>query len=85
MTDTRFGSATRSFPRMGFSVPTQIATIHLNAAQRAVPPLERLYYDSEAELYGGDTLPEAGMVSVPADPGLGLDPDPEVIERYRVA
>lgn len=72
-------------PHCALFGPGQVATIHLNAAQRSVPPLERLYCDFEAELYGGETLPKAGMVAVPTGPGLGLEPDPEVIARYRVA
>ncbi len=47
--------------------------------------LERLYCDFEAEIYGGATLPVNGRVAVPTAPGLGLDPDPDVISRYRVA
>ena len=72
-------------PHCALFGPGQVATIHLNAAQRSIPPLERLYCDFEAELYGGETLPKAGAVKVPTGPGLGLDPDPDVIARYRVA
>ncbi len=72
-------------PHCALFGPGQVATVHLNAAQRSVPMLERLFCDFEAELYGGATLPEAGVVNVPTGPGLGLDPDPDVIDRYRVA
>jgi L-alanine-DL-glutamate epimerase-like enolase superfamily enzyme len=72
-------------PHCALFGPGQVATIHLNAAQRSVPMLERLFCDFEAELYGGSTLPKAGAVNVPMRAGLGLDPDPDVIERYRVA
>lgn len=72
-------------PHCALFGPGQVATIHLNAAQRGVPMLERLFCDFEAELYGGATLPRDGMVDVPSGPGLGLEPDPAVIEKYRVA
>nr|WP_249782760.1 MULTISPECIES: mandelate racemase/muconate lactonizing enzyme family protein [unclassified Bradyrhizobium] len=72
-------------PHCAIFGPGQVATIHLNAAQRSVPMLERLYCDFEAEIYGGATLPVNGKVAVPTGPGLGLDPDPGVINRYRVA
>lgn len=72
-------------PHCALFGPGYVATIHLNAAQRSVPLLERLYCDFEAELYGGATLPAHGVVTVPTRPGLGLDPDPDVIKRYRVA
>ena len=72
-------------PHCALFGPGQVATVHLNAAQRSVPMLERLFCDFEAEIYGGATLPEAGVVNVPTGPGLGLDPDADVIDRYRVA
>jgi L-alanine-DL-glutamate epimerase-like enolase superfamily enzyme len=72
-------------PHCAIFGPGQVATIHLNAAQQSVPLLERLYCDFEAELYDGHTLPVNGMVQVPSGPGLGLDPNAEVISRYRVA
>lgn len=71
-------------PHCALFGPGQVATIHINASQRSVPLLERLFCDFEAELYGGATLPQRGRVPVPRAPGLGLDPDPRVIDRYRV-
>ena len=65
--------------------PGQVATIHINASQRGVPLFERLYCDFEAELYGGATLPVRGKLQVPRGPGLGLEPDLAMVDRYRVA
>jgi D-galactarolactone cycloisomerase len=64
--------------------PGQVATIHLNAAQRNTPMLERLYCDFEVELYGTATIPTDGWVAVPDGAGLGLEPDPAVIAKFRV-
>lgn len=72
-------------PHCALFGPGQVATLHINAAQRATPLLERLFCDFEAEIYGGATLPVDGYLPVPTAPGLGLDPDLNVIERYRVA
>jgi L-alanine-DL-glutamate epimerase-like enolase superfamily enzyme len=72
-------------PHCALFGPGYVATMHLNAAQRTLPLLERLYCDFEAELYGGATLPTGGFCTIPNGPGLGLDPDLKVIERYRVA
>lgn len=72
-------------PHCALFGPGYVATMHLNAAQRTTPLLERLYCDFEAELYGGATVPKDGFCVVPTAPGLGLEPDPKVIERYRVA
>jgi L-alanine-DL-glutamate epimerase-like enolase superfamily enzyme len=72
-------------PHCALFGPGQVATLHLSAAQRPVPLFERLFCDFEAEIYGGATVPVNGTIAVPTGPGLGLDPDPGVIERYRVA
>jgi L-alanine-DL-glutamate epimerase-like enolase superfamily enzyme len=71
-------------PHCAIFGPGQLATIHINAAQRTVPLLERLYLDFEAEIYGGKTLPRGGKLTVPDAPGLGFEPDDEVLARYRV-
>lgn len=78
-------SAVEFVPHCALFGPGMIATIHINAAQRTVPLLERLYCDFEAELFGGATLPKEGKLAVPVGPGLGIDPDPEVVECYRVS
>ena len=71
-------------PHCALFGPGQVATIHLNAATRTTPLFERLYCDFDDELYGGSTTPQDGYVRVPQGPGLGLDPNPAVIEKYRV-
>ena len=71
-------------PHCALFGPGQVATIHLNAATRTLPLFERLYCDFEHELYGAATIPVDGFVSVPKGPGIGLDPDPKVIEAYRI-
>ena len=71
-------------PHCALFGPGQVATIHLNAAQRSPPLLERLFCDFEAEIYGEATIPKEGWISVPDAPGLGLDPDPAVVEKFRI-
>ncbi len=71
-------------PHCALFGPGQVATIHVNAAQRTAPLLERLFCDFESELFGNATIPVEGWVDIPRMPGLGLDPDPEVIARYRI-
>jgi D-galactarolactone cycloisomerase len=71
-------------PHCALFGPGQVATIHLIAAQRTLPLLERLFCDFEAEIYGEATIPADGHVRVPDAPGLGLEPDPEVIRRFRI-
>lgn len=78
-------SAIEFVPHCALFGPGQVATLHICAAQRTVPMLERLYCDFETELYGGATLPVNGRLPVPGKPGLGLYPDLDLIDRYRVA
>ncbi|MFG1357558.1 mandelate racemase/muconate lactonizing enzyme family protein [Xanthobacter pseudotagetidis] len=78
-------SAIEFVPHCALFGPGQIATVHINAAQRTVPLLERLYCDFEAEIYGGAMLPVGGHVPVPAAPGLGIEPDMTIVDRYRIA
>ena len=65
--------------------PSQAAYLHLAAA---VPNLS-LAIDTERAYLGGDVAPDApplegGHFAVPTRPGLGVTPDPDLIERYRV-
>jgi L-alanine-DL-glutamate epimerase-like enolase superfamily enzyme len=78
-------TAVEFVPHCALFGPGQVATLHLNAAQPGVPLLERLYCRFEAELYGGAMNPRDGRVAVPHGPGLGLEPDPDVIRTYEVA
>lgn len=41
-------------------------------------------FDLAAGIYGDALQPEAGRIAVPAGPGLGIDPDPAVVDAYRV-
>jgi L-alanine-DL-glutamate epimerase-like enolase superfamily enzyme len=71
-------------PHCAIFGPGLLATIHLTAAELRPPLLERLYLDFEAELFGEAGVVKNGRLRVPTGPGLGVDPLPAVIERYRV-
>jgi len=71
-------------PHCALFGPGQVATFHINAATRSMPVVERLYCDFDEDLYGGRANPVAGNIRVPTGPGLGLDPDPAIVEKYRV-
>ena len=44
--------------------------------------IERYHMDLEASLYGELVTPVKGSFVVPTGPGLGCDPDPDVIKTY---
>jgi L-alanine-DL-glutamate epimerase-like enolase superfamily enzyme len=69
-------------PYFGPGFPASLQAI---AALPGEGLLERLYVRLEASLYGGLIDGRDGHFAVPAGPGLGIDPDPEVVAEYRVA
>jgi D-galactarolactone cycloisomerase len=72
----------RIAPHSPYFGPGALATAHLLAAQVPEGRFERFYLWAEATLYPG--LFEKTQMAVPDGPGLGRDPDPEVVRRYRV-
>jgi len=64
--------------------PGLLATLQVLAAVPDEGWLEWLYVDREASLFRDMPVPRDGRIAIPDGPGLGLDPDPEVLARYRV-
>jgi L-alanine-DL-glutamate epimerase-like enolase superfamily enzyme len=71
-------------PHAAIFGPGLLATVHFNASRYDTPFVERLYFDFEAELFGDALVPVNGRVAVPTNPGLGHDPNEEVIAEYRL-
>ncbi len=61
-----------------------LATLQLMAALPDTGLIERLYVTPEASLYGDLIEPVKGQFRLPEGPGLGPDPDPDVIKTYTV-
>ncbi len=70
-------------PHSFYDGPGFLAGVHVNAVHGAGSLVEWRYFDLEARLYGTQFVPRGGCVDVPQGPGLGADPDPEVVRRYR--
>jgi L-alanine-DL-glutamate epimerase-like enolase superfamily enzyme len=45
--------------------------------------IEWRWFDLEATNYGDALTPKCGRILVSQGPGLGLNPDPDVIRAYR--
>jgi L-alanine-DL-glutamate epimerase-like enolase superfamily enzyme len=70
-------------PHTFYDGPGLLAAIHATAALgTADAMIEWRCFDLEAQLYGGAFAPKGGRILVPQAPGLGIDPDPEVIRKY---
>jgi L-alanine-DL-glutamate epimerase-like enolase superfamily enzyme len=44
--------------------------------------IEWRYLDLEARVFGDALAPKHGRIQVPQGPGLGIDPDPDVLSAY---
>jgi len=71
-------------PHSFYDGPGLLAAVHVNAALGRGSLVEWRFFDLEARLYGDRMVPRDGSIEVPQGPGLGFDPDPAVIARYRV-
>ena len=71
-------------PHSPYFGPGALATLHLIAALAPEARFEYFYLQVDAGLYGDLLAPRRGELAVPQAPGLGADPDLEVIRRYRV-
>jgi D-galactarolactone cycloisomerase len=74
----------RLVPHNAYFGPGYLASLHVNAAVAADAPFERLFVDLEASPYHDMVVAKNGRVAVPGGPGLGSDPDMDVLRRYLV-
>lgn len=80
-------AAVRNIPVMTHSFydgPGLLAAIHVTAALgTADSMIEWRWFEVASPIYGNALTLKDGRISPPTGPGLGLDPDPEVISTYR--
>ncbi len=69
-------------PHVPFFGPGYLATLHVLAAKQRDSALERFFCDLAHMPYGKTVPIVDGHVEVPDGPGLGADPDPELM-RFR--
>ena len=76
----------RLAPHSPYFGPGLLATLQLMALRDDGSFVEVFYLKRGACLWGGRIeIDAAGTIAVPDGPGLGYEPDPDVIERYLVA
>jgi L-alanine-DL-glutamate epimerase-like enolase superfamily enzyme len=72
-------------PHTFYHGPGLLAAVHAVAALGAAGSMvEWRYTDLQARPYGDAVRPGNGRITVPQGPGLGADPDPEVLRRYLI-
>lgn len=69
-------------PHSPYFGPGLLATLQILSVEPTEAPVERLHCAMETDLYGGLTRADGGVFKVPQGPGLGLDPDPDVLARH---
>jgi L-alanine-DL-glutamate epimerase-like enolase superfamily enzyme len=72
-------------PHSPYFGPGLVATIHIIAALGGDAACERFYCDLGASPLGDAVNAVDGSMRVPQEPGLGIEVDEGVLERYRVA
>jgi len=75
----------RLIPHCAYFGPGFLASLHLHTRLAPGTPFERLFMTLEASPYHDAIMAQSGRVTVPQGPGLGMDPDPEILERYAVS
>jgi L-alanine-DL-glutamate epimerase-like enolase superfamily enzyme len=72
-------------PHSPYFGPGFLATLHLMSTRDDGTCIEMFYMNREACLWCGRIDPdEKGLVAVPDGPGIGYEPDNDVIQRYRM-
>jgi L-alanine-DL-glutamate epimerase-like enolase superfamily enzyme len=75
----------RLAPHSPYFGPGLLATLHLMSLRDDRSFVEVFYMKRAACLWRSRVDVDAsGNVEVPQGPGLGYEPDPEIVERYRV-
>jgi D-galactarolactone cycloisomerase len=73
----------RLIPHCAYFGPGNLASIHIVASLATETLLENIYANLEASPYGEAMLAQDGKVSVPSGPGLGVEPNMTIVEKYR--
>lgn len=81
-------AAVRNVPVMLHSFydgPGLLAAIHATSAFGTTDSMiEWRRFDLEATIYGSALGAKGGRISIPQGPGLGIDPDPDVVRTFRL-
>jgi L-alanine-DL-glutamate epimerase-like enolase superfamily enzyme len=71
-------------PNVFYLGPGYLAALHCLAAKEKESPLERIFADFPATPYAKTVPVVDGSVEIPRGPGLGADPEEDLIAQYKV-
>jgi L-alanine-DL-glutamate epimerase-like enolase superfamily enzyme len=72
-------------PHSAYFGPGLLASIHCIAAMPVESLVERFYCDFAENPLGDAIHPRDGRIAVPQGPGLGMDPQPDVVTKLRTS
>jgi L-alanine-DL-glutamate epimerase-like enolase superfamily enzyme len=72
-------------PHSPYFGPGFLATLHLLAHTRQARWIEKLYMDLETTVFTEPLAFKDAVYTLPDDPGLGREIDPNVLKEYRMA
>ena len=72
-------------PHSPYFGPGLVASIHVCAASTRPTWIERYYCDFEVHPFGDVIHPKNGDIVIPQGPGLGIEPDLNIVEKLRIA
>jgi len=72
-------------PHSAYFGPGLLASIHCIAAMPSESLVERFYCDFAENPLGEAIQPKQGRIQVSQGPGLGVDPDPRLLEKLRAS
>lgn len=76
---------TAVMPHSFYDGPGLLAAIHTTAAFGSTDSMiEWRWFNLEATIYGAALQPRRGHIAVPQGPGLGIEPDADVLRRFRL-
>lgn len=78
------GSAVRLSPHCAFFGPSFLATLHVLAAHEAEVAVERIFVELRQVPYGESLRFDGGAFYLTDQPGLGADPEPELLDSQHV-
>ena len=72
-------------PHSPYFGPGLIASAHICASLAPDAALEQMYCTLDGLPFESEVFSQTGSVQIPVGPGLGVEPNEEIIARYRVA
>lgn len=71
------------YPHCPYFGPGLLASYHVASALIENPLIEILWIEMQANPFDPWVRSQNGKVQLPQGPGLGVDPDPEILKKYR--